>query len=204
VVNFLAFLGWNPGTEQEIFSLEQLITAFELEKVHKAGARFDPDKTKWFNHHYMQQQLDLNLAEQFKTTQPELAEMDVNYIALAVGLIKERATFVSDFWDLSHFFFTAPIAYDEKASKKALKEGTADIMTKVIELVNATDDFTVENLQTNIKGWITDNEIGFGKVMMPLRLALVGALQGPDVFDIMYMIGKTETVKRIENLIKHI
>ena len=204
VINFLAFLGWNPGTEQEIFSLEQLVADFDLARVNKAGARFDPDKTKWFNHHYMQQQLDLDLAEQFKASQPELAEMDVNYIALAVGLIKERATFVSDFWDLSHFFFMAPTSYDEKASKKALKEDTAAIMSSVIERVNATDDFTVENLQTNIKGWITDNEISFGKVMMPLRLALVGALQGPDVFDIMYMIGKTETVKRIENLITHI
>ncbi|WP_179333975.1 glutamate--tRNA ligase [Winogradskyella costae] len=203
VVNFLAFLGWNPGTEQEIFSLEQLVADFDLARVNKAGARFDPDKTKWFNHHYMQQQLDLDLAETFKAKQPELVEIDVNYIALAVGLIKERATFVSDFWDLSHFFFTAPTSYDEKASKKALKEDTTDIMKSVIERVNATDDFTVENLQTNIKGWITDNEISFGKVMMPLRLALVGALQGPDVFDIMYMIGKTETVKRIENLIKH-
>eukprot|EP01093_Parvamoeba_rugata_P006151 TRINITY_DN19515_c0_g1_i1.p1 TRINITY_DN19515_c0_g1~~TRINITY_DN19515_c0_g1_i1.p1 ORF type:complete len:153 (+),score=42.14 TRINITY_DN19515_c0_g1_i1:346-804(+) len=152
----------------------------------------------------MQQQLDLDLAKTFKARQPELADIDVNYIALTVGLIKERATFVSDFWDLSHFFFTAPTAYDEKASKKALKEGTADIMTKVIELVNVTEDFTVENLQTNIKGWITDNDIGFGKVMMPLRLALVGALQGPDVFDIMYLIGKAETVKRIEALVESI
>jgi glutamyl-tRNA synthetase len=193
----LAFLGWNPGTEQEIFDLEQLVTDFDFSRVSKSGARFDPDKTKWFNHHYMQQQLDLDLAEQFKALQPELADIDVNYIALGVGLIKERATFVSDFWDLSHFFFTAPTSYDEKASKKAIKEGTAELMQKVIELVNSTDDFTVENLQTNIKGWITDNEIGFGKVMMPLRLALVGALQGPDVFDIMYMIGKIQTLKRI-------
>ncbi|WP_458628228.1 glutamate--tRNA ligase [Winogradskyella sp. PC D3.3] len=214
VVNFLAFLGWNPGTEQELFSLEQLVSDFDLARVNKAGARFDPDKIKWFNHQYMQQQLDLDLAEQFKPivdlkitlNSSDLTEsdIDVNYIALVVGLIKERATFVQDFWDLSHFFFTAPTAYDEKASKKALKEGTADVMTKVIELVNATDDFTVENLQTNIKGWITDNDIGFGKVMMPLRLALVGALQGPDVFDIMYMIGKAETIKRIEALIKHL
>jgi len=204
VINFLAFLGWNPGTEQEIFDLEQLVSDFDLARVNKAGARFDPDKTKWFNHHYMQQQLDLSLAEKFKAVQPKLADVDVNYIALAVGLIKERATFIGDFWDLSHFFFTSPTSYDEKASKKALKEGTADILNKVVELVNATDDFTVENLQTNIKGWITGNEIGFGKVMMPLRLALVGALQGPDVFDIMFMIGKAETVKRIEALIKDI
>ena len=204
VVNFLAFLGWNPGTEQELFRLEQLVSDFDLERVHKAGARFDPDKTKWFNHHYMQQQLDLDLAEEFKAIQPKLAEVDVNFIALVVGLIKERATFVGDFWDLGHFFFVTPTSYDEKASKKALKEDTDNILNKVIKLVNATDDFMVKNLQTNIKGWITDNEIGFGKVMMPLRLALVGALQGPDVFDIMFIIGKAETVKRIEALVKSI
>jgi len=202
VVNFLAFLGWNPGTEQEIFSLKQLVEDFDLERVNKAGARFDPDKTKWFNHHYMQEQLDLNLAKQFKAMQPELAEIDVNYIALVVGMIKERATFIGDFWGLSHFFFVTPTSYDEKASKKALKEDTDAVLNKVIELVNDTDEFTVENLQDNIKGWITSNEIGFGKVMMPLRFALVGALQGPDVFDIMFMIGKTETIQRIEALIK--
>ncbi|EDP72876.1 glutamyl-tRNA synthetase [Flavobacteriales bacterium ALC-1] len=204
VVNFLAFLGWNPGTEQEIFSLEELVKDFDLKRVNKAGARFDPDKTKWFNHHYMQQQLDLDLAEQFKTIQPELADIDVNYIALVVGLVKERATFIVDFWNLSHFFFASPTSYDEKASKKALKEDTADILNKVIELVNTTEDFKVENLQANIKGWITDSDIGFGKVMMPLRLALVGALQGPDVFDIMFLIGKEETVKRIRALVKSI
>lgn len=204
VVNFLAFLGWNPGTEQEIFSLEQLVNDFDLAKVNKAGARFDPDKTKWFNHHYMQQQLDLKLASEFQAKNILLKDIDVNYIALVVGLIKERATFVSDFWELSHFFFVSPTDYDEKASKKALKDDTEDILNKVIELVNSTEDFTVENLQTNIKAWITDNDIGFGKVMMPLRLALVGALQGPDVFDIMYMIGKAETVKRIAALVKTI
>jgi glutamyl-tRNA synthetase len=204
VVNFLAFLGWNPGTEQEIFSLEQLVNDFDLARVNKAGARFDPDKTKWFNHHYMQQQLDLELATEFQAKNILLKDVDVNYIALVVGLIKERATFVSDFWELSHFFFVSPTDYDEKASKKALKDDTADILNKVIELVNSTEDFTVEHLQTNIKGWITDNGIGFGKVMMPLRLALVGALQGPDVFDIMFLIGKAETVKRIAALVKTI
>jgi len=203
VVNFLAFLGWNPGTEQEIYSLEQLITDFDLERVNKAGARFDPDKTKWFNHHYMQQQLDLDLAYVFKENQTELSETDVNYIALVVGLIKERATFISDFWELSYFFFEAPSTYDEKAAKKALKDDTNNILKTVIELVDNTEDFTIEQLQTNIKGWITNNGIGFGKVMMPLRLALVGALQGPDVFDIMYLIGKTETLKRIEALINN-
>lgn len=222
MVNFLAFLGWNPGTEQEIFNLEELIEAFDLKKVNKSGARFDPDKTKWFNHHYMQEQNNDVLAELFKpivdeklnviasetkqsasmdeitTLQTPSNDIDVQYISMVIGLIKERATFVSDFWDLSHFFFTAPSSYDEKASKKTFKEGTKDILTEVISILNTIEDFSVENMQKEIKGWITENEIGFGKVMMPLRLALVGALQGPDVFDIMFMIGKNDTVKRIE------
>ncbi|PWH83911.1 glutamate--tRNA ligase [Algibacter marinivivus] len=202
MINFLAFLGWNPGTEQEIFNLDELIAAFDLNKVNKSGARFDPDKTKWFNHHYMQEQNDSELAEVFKGKHSELADIDVNYISMVIGLIKERATFVSDFWDLSHFFFTAPTSYDEKASKKAFKEGTKEILSEVISIVNNIEDFSVESLQTEIKSWITSNEIGFGKVMMPLRLALVGALQGPDVFDIMYMIGKSETVRRVENVIE--
>jgi len=201
MVNFLAFLGWNPGTEQEIFNLGELIEAFDLKKVNKSGARFDPDKIKWFNHHYMQEQDNDVLAKTFKSQNSQLDEMDMNYISMVIGLIKERATFVSDFWNLSHFFFTAPTSYDEKASKKAFKEGTKELMSKLIEIINNVEDFSVETLQTDIKGWITSNEIGFGKVMMPLRLALVGALQGPDVFDIMFMIGKAETVNRIEKII---
>lgn len=214
VVNFLAFLGWNPGTEQEIFSLEELIEAFDLSKVNKAGARFDPDKIKWFNHHYMQEQSNDDLAEAFKPivdrnvtlNSDDLGDydIDVNYIAMVVGLIKERATFVNDFWDLSNFFFVAPTEYDEKAFKKAIKDDTKSIMTDVKSIINNIENFEVETLQNNVKGWITSNDIGFGKVMMPLRLALVGALQGPDVFDIMYMIGKNETVKRIDSLIEKI
>ena len=201
MVNFLAFLGWNPGTEQEIFDLDALINAFELERVNKSGARFDPDKIKWFNHHYMQEQSNEVLAESFKSQHSELAEIDVNYIAMAIGLVKERATFISDYWDLTHYFFVAPSEYDEKASKKAFKEDTKPLMTQLIEIIDGIDDFSVVNLQTKIKGWITSNDIGFGKVMMPLRLALVGALQGPDVFDIMFMIGKNESIKRIEKVI---
>jgi glutamyl-tRNA synthetase len=201
MVNFLAFLGWNPGTEQEIFNLGELIEAFDLKKVNKSGARFDPDKIKWFNHHYMQEQDNDVLAKTFKSQNSQLDEMDINYISMVIGLVKERATFVSDFWNLSHFFFTAPTSYDEKASKKAFKEGTKELMSKLVEIINNIEDFSVETLQTDIKGWITSNEIGFGKVMMPLRLALVGALQGPDVFDIMFMIGKAETVNRIETII---
>ena len=211
------------GTEQEVFSLNELIEAFDLKKVNKSGARFDPDKTKWFNHHYMQVQSNDALAELFKpivneklnviqseseesndeitTPQAPRNDVDENYVSMVIGLIKERTTFVSDFWELSHFFFTAPTTYDEKASKKAFKDGTKDILQEVVSIVNNIENFTVESLQTEIKGWITSNDIGFGKVMMPLRLALVGALQGPDVFDIMFMIGKAETVKRVEKMI---
>ena len=169
--------------------------------MNKAGARFDPDKTKWFNHHYMQEQYNDDLAETFKQIQPELAEIDVNYVELVVALIKERATFVTDFWALSHFFFQTPTDLDEKAVKKAWKDDSPEIMTQVVTVIDSVNDYTVENLQTELKGWITKNDIGFGKVMMPLRLALVGALQGPDVFDIMYLIGKDETKRRIENLV---
>lgn len=202
MVNFLAFLGWNPGTEQEIFSLNELIEAFELERVHKAGARFDPDKIKWFNHQYMQHQSDDELAEQFKISQPKLIAIDVNYIALVVGMIKERATFVSDFWDLSSFFFEAPSQYDEKSFTKIMNNDARELMSELTQVISHISDFTVENLQTDVKAWIGKKEIGFGKVMQPLRLALVGAMQGPDVFEIMFMIGKAETVQRIENLVQ--
>lgn len=206
VINFLAFLGWNPGTEQELFSLEELIQAFDLERVNKAGARFDPDKTKWYNHQYMQQQDNYELASAFKNLQPELAEIDTEYIALAVNLIKERATFVNEFWDLSHFFFQTPSSYDEKALGKAVKDDTKALMQDVILVLESIsqEEFSVETVQAVVKGWITNNNIGFGKVMMPLRLALVGALQGPDVFDIMFLIGKNESVQRLENIIRFI
>ena len=198
VVNFLAFLGWNPGTEQEIFSLKELIQAFELERVHKAGARFDPDKIKWFNHHYMQEQSNDELANAFVAIQPELKDIDINYVSLVVESIKERATFVSDFWELSSFFFSAPTGYAEKAAKKAWKEDTDDIMKELVSVINNTESESVEQLQTVVKEWINNKGIGFGKVMQPLRLALVGDLKGPDLFQIMFMIGRDATVRRIE------
>ncbi|HPF98114.1 MAG TPA: glutamate--tRNA ligase [Mangrovimonas sp.] len=201
VINFLAFLGWNPGTEQELFSLEELVDAFDLERVNKAGARFDPEKTKWYNHQYMQLQSDAHLAELFQRSRPELTSIDLGYIELVVTQIKERATFVNDFWELSSYFFIAPESYDEKAYGKAYKDDTPELMKTLMTVIKSINDFTVENTQTTIKGWITDSGIGFGKVMMPLRVALVGSLQGPDLFDIMYLIGKNETLKRIEKAI---
>ena len=205
VVNFLAFLGWNPGTEQEIFDLETLTNVFELEHVNKGGARFDPDKTEWYNHQYMQMQSDTYLAQQFKPiVDKHIKDTDVNYIEMVVSLIKERATFVSDFWEMSHFFFVAPDSYDKKALKKTVKDDTAEILTEVTSVIQKVEPFEVEPLKTEVKGWTSSQNIGFGKVMMPLRLALVGDLKGPDVFDIMYMIGKNETLSRIDRFAKSI
>ena len=201
VVNFLAFLGWNPGTEQELFSLSELVEAFDIKSVNKAGARFDPDKTKWFNHQYMQKASTESLVETFINTTPELKSIDPSYVALVVNLIKERATFPSEFWGLSHYFFKAPETFAEVALKKAWKEHSKDLMLQLIAVLETADDTSVEVLQTTVKGWITQNEIGFGKIMMPLRVALVGALEGVDVFDIVYLIGKNEAIKRIQTLI---
>lgn len=204
VVNFLALLGWNPGTEQEIFSMDELIASFDLERVHKSGARFDPDKTKWFNHHYMQTKNDEILAEQFKQSQAELSTVDNAYIAMVVGLIKERANFTSDFWELSHYFFQAPSNYDDSAVKKAVKDDTKSLLTEVMSIIKNVESDTAEAYQSEVKNWITQQNISFGKVMMPLRISLVGALQGPDVFQIIFMIGKHETSKRIQAFIETI
>ena len=203
VVNFLAFLGWNPGTKQELFSLDELVEAFDMKNVNKAGARFDPDKTKWFNHQYMQKQSAETLSKIFIDTTPELKAIDPDYVALVVDLIKERATFPSEFWGLSHYFFKAPETFAEAALKKAWKEHSKDLMSQLIGVLETADDSSVDGIQTTVKGWITENEIGFGKIMMPLRVALVGALEGVDVFDILYLIGKNEAVKRIQTLIDH-
>ena len=201
VINFLAFLGWNPGTEQELFDLNELVEAFDLKNVNKAGARFDPDKTKWFNHQYMQKAENDDLTSAFINATPELAPIDTGFVELVVNLIKERATFPSEFWGLSHYFFKAPENFADAALKKAWKEHSKDLMLQLITVLETADDSSVEALQDTVKGWITRNEIGFGKITMPLRVALVGALEGVDVFDIMYLIGTSETIKRIQTLI---
>jgi len=203
VVNFLAFLGWNPGTEQELFSLSELVEAFDIKNVNKAGARFDPDKTKWFNHQYMQKQSAETLSKIFIDTTPELKAIDPDYVVLVVDLIKERATFPSEFWGLSHYFFKGPETFEEAALKKAWKEHSKDLMSQLIGVLETADDSSVDGVQTTVKGWITENEIGFGKIMMPLRVALVGALEGVDVFDIIHLIGKSEAIKRIQTLMDH-
>ena len=202
LINFLALLGWNPGTDEEIFTIEQLVRLFDLEKVHKAGARFDPEKIKWFNHQYLQMKTNAELATLFKK---DLTQRGVTVpmatIEKVVGLIKERATFVSDFWELSKFFFEAPAQYDKKALKKQWKEQTPEIVKEVSEVLKNTSNFTSVTLEEAVKQYMETKSLGFGQVMPPLRLALVGELKGPHVFDIIEVIGKEETLRRLDALL---
>jgi glutamyl-tRNA synthetase len=201
-INMLALLGWNPGTEQEIFSLEALAENFSLDRVSKSGAKFSPEKTQWFNQQYLQQKDNASVTELFLPLLEEKGiKADTTYIETVVGLVKERAVFVKDLWNLSDFFFANPTEFDAKASKKQWKAETGNLMTKVIAVLESIEDFSSENVEKILKEWITAKEIGFGKVMQPLRLSLVGALKGPHLFDIAAMIGKESSIKRIQNAI---
>ena len=202
-INMLAFLGWNPGTEQEIFSLKELVDNFDLKRVSKSGAKFSPEKARWFNQQYMQAKSDIELTDLYlPILEQKGITKDKDFVLNVVSSIKERAVFVGDFWDLSSFFFETPTSYDAKASKKNWKEGTSELMTELIKIISSIEDFSSENTEKEIKEWITAKEIGFGKVMQPLRLSLVGKLAGPHLFDIIAMIGKEEAIKRLENAIE--
>jgi glutamyl-tRNA synthetase len=201
VINFLAMLGWNDGTEQELFSLEELVQKFDLNRIHKAGAKFDPEKNKWFNHQYLVKKEDSALAELFlPIVESKAIVTNLDYITKVVALVKERAHFVNELWDLSDYFFVAPTSYDEKATKN-WNSATPELMNLLIEVLKTIEDFTSLNIETIIKDWMTTNEIGMGKVMQPFRLSLVGKMMGPHLFDIAEMIGKQETIKRIEKAI---
>lgn len=198
VVNFLALLGWNDGTDKELYTLEELVEAFDLSRVHKAGAKFDPEKNKWFNHHYLIVQSDDDLAKAFAPFL-YIKGIDTDYTTLVkiVHSLKDRANFVEEFWELGDFFFVAPLEYDEKATKN-WKAETPLLMQNVADLLNQIEDFSSLNIETIVKAWMTEFEIGMGKVMQPLRLSVVGALKGPHLFDIIEIIGKEETIRRIE------
>jgi len=200
VVNFLALLGWNPGTDQELFTLDELVQLFDLERVHKAGAKFDPEKNKWFNHHYFQLADNGVLA---KGLSHQLLEKGINkpieVVEKVVGLVKERATFASELWNLSDYFFVTPTSYEEKAVAKQWKPETGAILKELAIVLENTLDFSPSHLERVVKAWIEEKGLGMGKVMPPLRLALVGDLKGPHLYDIMEIIGKEETVSRINN-----
>lgn len=200
VVNMLALLGWNPGTEQEIFSLDELIKAFSLEKINKSGAKFDPDKTKWFQNKYFQQVDDRVLTRQLEKFLLQQNKPLPKNLLQIVSLLKERAVFTSDLYEQGQFFFEAPQQYEEKALQKIWNNETPQYLQQLIDLIRPVEEFKASVLADLVKGWITENQIGFGKVMQPLRLALVGAMKGPDVFDIMEILQREETIARIQKL----
>lgn len=197
VVNFLALLGWNDGTDKEIYSLDELVQSFDLSRVNKSGAKFDPEKNKWFNHQYLIQKPDAELAKAFYT---ELAKKDIKttpaYVEKVVGLVKERANFITDLYDLSDFFFSAPATYDEKALKN-WNTDTLTYLSELMDILNKTTSFKAQDLEVVVKEWIAQKEMGIGKVMQPLRISLVGAMKGPDVFAIAELLGKEEVLNRI-------
>lgn len=204
-INMLAFLGWNPGTEQEIFSIEELTQKFDFERVNKSGAKFNLDKTNWFQQQYMQTKDDEKLTDLFMPIlEKKGIHKDKKEVQKIVSSVKERAVFVDDFLGLADFFFETPKEYDDKAAKKSWKEGTTDLMKELVSIVSKIEDFSSQNTEKEIKEWISGKEIGYSKVMQPLRLSLVGKLAGPHLFDIIAMIGKEETLKRIENAIEKI
>lgn len=205
VINFLAFLGWNPGTEQEIFSLEELVAAFSFDRCSKSGAKFDFEKAKWFNHKYIHETPNAVLAAMFI---PFLAEKgisaDKGYVTNVVGLVKDRVNFVKELWDQASFFFQAPTNYDEKTIRKRWKTETPAQMRELIGLIEKMDDFSAENQEKIIMKWIEDNQYHTGNVMNAFRLALVGEGKGPHIFDITVLLGKEETVKRLHKAIENI
>lgn len=198
VVNMLALLGWNPGTDQEVFNIDELIANFNIEKVNKGGAKFDPDKTLWFQHQYIQHVPDKELTIAFKSYLTAKGIDPPNNTEGIVAALKERVTFVKDLWKEGRFFFERPEEYDPKAAKKVFGSETVELLNELTDLLEAQSDYSVESLSQVVKCWIQEKGVGFGKVMMPLRLSLVGAMQGPDVFLIASLLGKNETIERIK------
>jgi len=175
-LNMLALLGWNPGTEQEIFTMDDLIQSFSLERVNKSGARFDPEKAKWFNHQYMLETNNADIAEEYcLILDKKNIHYDKELLVKIIGLVKERANFVNDLWEQSYFFFEAPTEYDAKTVKKRWKEHTPAMMQDLLEVIKSIDDFSSANTEKLIKAWIEEKELSMGQIMNAFRLSIVGA-----------------------------
>jgi len=203
VVNFLALLGWNPGTEQELFTLDELVEAFDIHKCSKAGARFDYQKGIWFNHEYMLKKSNEEVANLFA---PIVANNGVDEtmerITQVVAMMKDRVNFVKELWPLCSFFFIAPTEYDEKTVKKRWKADSAKVMGELADVLEAIDDFSVEGQEPVVMKWVEEKGYKLGDVMNAFRLTLVGIGKGPGMFDISAFLGKEETLKRLRKAIE--
>ena len=203
VVNFLALLGWNPGTEQEMFSLDELVEQFDIHKCSKSGAKFDYQKGIWFNHEYILRKSNEEIADLFA---PIVANNGVDEsmerITQVVAMMKDRVSFVKELWPLCSFFFIAPTEYDQKTVKKRWKEDSAKVMGELAEVLNGIDDFSIEEQEPVVMKWVEDKGYKLGDVMNAFRLALVGIGKGPGMFDISAFLGKEETIKRLQRAIE--
>lgn len=203
VVNFLALLGWNPGNDQEVMSMDDLVRLFSLERCSKSGAKFDYEKAKWFNHQYIQQKSNADIADLFIPILKENGvSADKEYVTSIVGLVKERVSFVKELWDQSSFFFIAPTSYDEKVVKKRWKEDSPAQLAELIEVLRDITDFSAHNQEEIVKSWIESKGYHLGNIMNAFRLAVVGESKGPHMFDISAAIGKTATIDRLEAAIR--
>ncbi len=204
-INMLALLGWNPGTEQEIFSMEELIETFSLERVSKSGARFQPDKAKWFNAQWIGM---MNAEQLAPLVQPYMREAGIEssdeLVGKAAEIMRSRAVLLGDFVGLTEYFFVAPTEYDAKQSKKYWKGDNPRILSELREVLAGIEDFTLQNTETIVGAWIAEKGYGMGQVMNTLRLALVGAGKGPGMYDVTEFIGRAECLVRIDNLIKNL
>ena len=203
VINFLALLGWNPGTEQELFTLEQLVQAFDITRCSKAGAKFDYQKGIWFNHEYILGKSNEEIANLFA---PIVANNGVDatmeQVTAVVGMMKDRVSFVKELWPLCSFFFIPPVEYDEKTRKKRWKEYSAQQMTELSQVLNSIDDFSIEGQEPVVMKWVEDKGYKLGDIMNAFRLCLVGEGKGPGMFDISAFLGKEETLSRLNRAIE--
>lgn len=203
VINFLALLGWNPGTEQEILSMQELIDQFDISKCSKAGAKFDYVKGTWFNHEYILSKSDAELAPAFDAILKQNGiDEPLERVQAVVGMMKGRVNFLKELWPLCSFFFEAPQAYDEKTRKKRWKESSAHDMEQLAALLEGLDDFSLANQEQVVMQWIADNELHTGNIMNAWRLTLVGEGIGPHMFDISAFLGKEETLRRMRRAIE--
>lgn len=204
-INMVALLGWSPANDREILTMDEMISEFDLHKVHKAGARFNPEKAVWFNHEYLIKKSDAEVLELFKELdEVKNSSLNDDTLLKIVSLMKERASFIKDIYNDSKFFFEAPTSYDEKASKKAWNEETGNLMQEFADMLSGVEAFEPETLKQAIHDFAEAKRLGMGKVMMPLRLSLVGELKGPDVPDILSILGKDESLLRLKNAISNI
>jgi glutamyl-tRNA synthetase len=205
ILNFLAFLGWNDGTEKEIFSLEEMIAAFSLERINKSGAKFDFEKAKWFNHHYLQlmsnEELTTELLPKFKESGYAAEE---EYILKIVGLLKERSNFTDDIVKQSKFFFEAPTEFDDTTLTKKWKPQFIEVFQGWKDTFSEMDDFTPSQIEVNSKMFLDNREVGIGSVMQPFRILITGVSNGPSVFEICSILGRSEVIARMETGLNHI